>query len=124
MNNVLSPRSVSPIRDERYATLWETSGVQTGLSSLSAAFVEVDVGATSPLHWHESTEEIYMIVEGKGIMYFDGHSFPLTVGDCVSIPLRVLHAVGNVGNAPLRMWVATSPPYDDNDDFEIDEVPS
>lgn len=116
---VLNLGRVAQLRDPRYATLWELAGPNTGLSLLSAAFVEVDPGATSPLHWHAKTEEIYMIVEGRGLMYLGGQVVSVSSGDCVTIPTRVVHAIENSGNAPLRMWVVTSPPYTDNDDFEI-----
>ena len=113
-------RGVAQMRDPRYATLWELAGSQTGLTLLSAAFVEVDIGAASPRHWHEKTEEIYMIVEGKGIMHIDDQLLPIGPGDCVTIPVRLVHAIDNTGTTPLRMWVVTSPPYTDGDDFEVE----
>lgn len=108
---------VAHMRDPQYANLWELAGPQTGLSLLSAAFFEVDVGATSPRAWHEKTEEIYMIVEGKGVMYIGEMEMPIRAGDCISIPLRHVHAVANTGTTPLRMWVVTSPPYSEDDDI-------
>ncbi len=115
---ILSAQNVAPFRDDRYATLWELAGPPSGLFTISAAFVTVDPGKTSPRHWHEDTEEIYMIVSGSGVMYLGDVVQPISPGDCVSIPLRVEHAIGNLGSEPLTMWVATSPPYDENDDFE------
>ncbi|CAN1527953.1 {ManC} Mannose-6-phosphate isomerase [Rhabdaerophilaceae bacterium] len=117
---VLSTEGVASVRDPRYATLWELSGPQTHLALLSAAFVEVDPGSTSPLHWHAVTEEIYMIVAGTGEMYLGDDVIKITAGDCVSIPTRTVHAIGNSGVLPLRMWVVTSPPYTEGDDFEIE----
>lgn len=108
------------MRDPRYATLWEVSGPQTGLSLLSAAFAEVDIGATSPRHWHEQTEEMYLILSGTGVMILGDDRVPVGPRDCVSIPIRLVHAIGNTGTVPLRMWVVTSPPYTDGDDFEVD----
>jgi mannose-6-phosphate isomerase-like protein (cupin superfamily) len=121
MNKLIMKQGrVAHMRDPRYATLWELSGPQTGLSLISAAFVEVDPGATSPRHWHEQTEEIYAIVEGSGVMYLGEEVLPLCPGDCVSIPTRLIHAIGNTGAMPLRMWVVTSPPYTEDDDFEVE----
>lgn len=111
---------VASLRDPRYATLWELAGPQTGLSLLSAALVEVDSGATSPRHWHEKTQELYLIVEGSGVMHLGEQSVPIGTGDCVTIPVRLVHAVGNTGTMPLRMWVVTSPPYTEADDFEVE----
>lgn len=112
--------AVVPIRDERYATLWEMAGPETGLVSISAAFVAVDPGKTSPLHHHEQTEEIYMVTSGTGVMYLGDERREVTAGDCISISTGIVHAIGNPGPEVLEMWVATSPPYCEKDDFEQD----
>ena len=117
---ILRRGGVEPLRDPRYATLWVLGGPDTGLKTLSAAFVAVDPGAVSPLHWHALTEELYMIVSGWGVMHLDGEDFPVGPGDSISIPLGVVHAIGASGTEPLTMWVATSPPYTDDDDFEVE----
>lgn len=109
-----------PLRDPRYATLWELGGPATGLNAISAAFVEVDAGAVSPRHYHEETEEMYLIVSGRGVMHLDGADFPVEPGDSISIPIGIVHAIGAVGPGPLTMWVCTSPPYTDDDDFEVE----
>ncbi|MEA3011709.1 MAG: hypothetical protein QOD42_254 [Sphingomonadales bacterium] len=111
---------VTAFRDDRYATLWELAGPPSGLRTMSAALAIVDPGKTSPPHWHEATEEIYMIVSGSGLMYLGDAVRHVSSGDCVSIPVGLVHAIGNPGPEPLTMWVATSPPYDEQDDFEID----
>jgi len=113
-------KDVPCFRDKRYATLWELSGLRTGLSAISSAFVSVDPGAISPRHWHDATEEIYMIVSGCGMIYLGESTQRVSPGDCVSIPLGLVHAIGNPGPEPLLMWVATSPPYDERDDFEVE----
>lgn len=117
---ILRRRNVTPLRDPRYATLWELGGPDTGLKALSAAFVTVDPGAVSPRHWHEKTEEMYLITAGRGVMHLDGENLPVRPGDSISIPVGVVHAIGNSGHAPLTFWVVTSPPYAEEDDFEVE----
>jgi mannose-6-phosphate isomerase-like protein (cupin superfamily) len=82
------------LRDDRYATLEEMAGPQTGLFKLSAAYVVVDSGRTSPRHWHASTEEIYAVVSGRGVMSIGNRNFEVSVGDCISIPVNTVHAIG------------------------------
>lgn len=117
---ILSRGDVQPLRDPRYATLWELGGPDTGLNCLSAAFVTVDPGAVSPRHWHEATEEMYLVVAGQGVMHLDGADYPVGPGDSISIPIGIVHAIGAVGPEPLILWVVTSPPYTEDDDFEIE----
>lgn len=117
---IIGRAAVTPIRDDRYATLWEMGGPDTGLSCLSVAFVTVDPGKTSPLHYHQRTEEVYMIARGRGLMYIGNKRQEIIAGDCVSIPVGIVHAVGNPGPDPLEMWVATSPQYCEEDDFEVE----
>lgn len=109
---------VVPLRDERYATLWETGGAATGLACLSACFVTVDSGRASPLHHHNKTEELYLIVAGAGVMRFGECRAPIRASDCISIPAGVAHAIENPAATPLTMRVVTSPPYGEDDDFE------
>jgi len=120
---ILRRGNVTPLRDPRYATLWELGGPDTGLKTLSAALVSVDPGAVSPRHWHHMTEEMYLITAGRGVVHLDGQDLPVRPGDSISIPPGVVHAIGNPGRGPLTMWVVTSPPYTEGDDFEVDEQP-
>jgi mannose-6-phosphate isomerase-like protein (cupin superfamily) len=117
---ILRRGDVKPLRDPRYATLWELGGTTTGLKALSAAFVKVDPGAASPRHWHERTEEMYLITTGEGVMHMDGEDLPVAAGDGISIPIGVVHAIANPGSRPLTMWVVTSPPYAEEDDYEVE----
>lgn len=118
---ILRREAATPLRDPRYATLWELGGPDTGLKAVSAAFVAVDPGAVSPLHWHQKTEEMYFVTAGRGVMHLDGEELPVRPGDSISIPIGVVHAIGNPGDVPLTFWVVTSPPYAEEDDFEVED---
>ncbi|HVV61675.1 MAG TPA: cupin domain-containing protein [Pseudolabrys sp.] len=107
------------LRDPRYGVVVELAGPATGLASMGVAWVEVDIGAISPAHWHEKTEEVYAIIEGQGEMYLDGEGFSVTEGDVISIKPGVVHAIKNPGPEPLRLIVATAPGYDEADDHEV-----
>jgi len=106
-----------------YGTIRELAGVMTGLPQLGLAWVEVDAGALSPLHYHLKMSELYFVVEGRGEMWLDGEAFPVVAGQSVSIVPGVVHAIGNPGPGPLRFLVATSPSYDPDDDILVDVGP-
>ena len=43
-------------------------------------------GASVPfVHHHTQNEEVYLILEGKGMLYIDGEELPLKEGDCFRI---------------------------------------
>ena len=64
------------------------------------ARVELDPGATSPMHWHPGEEIIYLL-EGS-LEYQVGDQPPVTLkaGDVLFIPARTVHAARNVGSVP------------------------
>ena len=37
------------------------------------------------VHHHTQNEEVYLILEGKGMLYIDGEEVPLKEGDCFRI---------------------------------------
>lgn len=116
---IMSRNAARPLRDERYGTVWETAGPDTGLTELSFAHAEVDVGKTLPAHFHERMSEIYHIIGGTGVMLLDGVPHEIHAGDTISLPPRTIHSLINTGTEPVRLLVATSPTYDLKDDHEI-----
>ena len=43
-------------------------------------------GASVPfVHHHTQNEEVYLILEGKGMLYIDGEEVPLKEGDCFGL---------------------------------------
>ena len=58
-------------------------------------------GASVPfVHHHTQNEEVYLILEGKGMLYIDGEELPLKEGDCFRIDPqgeRCLRAADDMG---------------------------
>jgi len=109
-----------PLRDNRYGTVWElvTPG-STGSRQLGIAYVEIDPGGQSPRHYHERTEEAYYFVSGSGSMSIGDERFNVQAGDAVYIPPLAVHSVTNSSNVVLCFISADAPPYDENDDIEV-----
>src|SRR5436853_2894007 len=66
--------------------------------SLAEATIPVD-GATTA-HYHRSTEELYLVVEGLGRLVIDGEQREVAEGDCPLIPPGATHKLFNVGSRP------------------------
>ena len=71
-------------------------------------FVHDDVlepGVSIGPHTHSGDEEVYVILEGRGVMTVDGREHPVQAGDlCVTRDGRS-HSLKNNSEAPLRLLV-------------------
>jgi mannose-6-phosphate isomerase-like protein (cupin superfamily) len=63
-------------------------------------------------HSHEHAENIYYILQGKGIVELDGKRHLVDPGMVIFIPPKVKHAIINTGFEDLIFIVAASPPQD------------
>lgn len=61
-------------------------------------------GGAPPLHKHDDTEQIFYVIDGKGVLRIGvaGEKFQVKPGDIVRIPPRMLHSIQAVGGKPLR----------------------
>jgi len=81
----------------------------------SLAEATVAPGATTRLHRHRATEELYYIVSGHGLMLLDAREFQVQAGDTVCIAPGKPHRITNVGDEPLRLLCCCTPAYHDED---------
>lgn len=82
---------------------------------LSCVLVEVAPGARSRAHWHITSEEIYFVVSGTGLMYLGNQIQALRPGHVVHIPPGVRHVAENNSTTPLQLLVVNAPPYQAGD---------
>lgn len=92
-------------------------GVQ-GNRAQSLAEATVPPGATTLLHRHRETEEIYHFAAGTGVMILGDERFAVRAGDTVAIPPGTAHAVENTGPEAMKILCACSPAYA-HDDTEL-----
>lgn len=85
----------------------------------SLAEAIVAVGASTQLHWHQQSEEIYHITAGEGVMTLGDAEFPVQVGDSICIPPGTRHCIKNTGRAPLHILCCCSPAYANNDTYLV-----
>lgn len=93
-----------------------------GNRNQSLAEATVPPESKTRLHWHRIVEEIYFILEGRGIMTIGEEAFPVSVGDSVLIPPGNPHRIENTGRSPLKVLCACSPAYSHEDTELIDEA--
>lgn len=84
----------------------------------SLAEATVAPGATTQLHRHACTEELYHVTAGSGAMTLGDDCFAVGVGDTVLIPPGTPHCIEATGSEPLRILCCCCPPYS-HDDTEL-----
>ena len=81
----------------------------------SLAEAIVPVGAKTILHRHHTSEEIYHILEGEGLMTLGSETFKVKKGDTIYIPPKTPHRIENIGDTPLRILCCSYPAYSHED---------
>ena len=82
---------------------------------MSVAEATVHPGEETTLHYHKTSDEVYYILEGSGIIEVDGAKADIREGDCIYIKARQKHKVWNTGKQPLKILCICSPPYSHED---------
>ncbi|MDD2318164.1 MAG: cupin domain-containing protein [Desulfobacterales bacterium] len=82
---------------------------------LSLAEAVVPAGERTFMHRHRTSEEIYHITQGSGLVTLGEETFPVEAGDSVCIPPNTVHCIENNGNEPLKILCCCAPAYDHED---------
>jgi mannose-6-phosphate isomerase-like protein (cupin superfamily) len=94
-----------------------------GARNLSVTWVDVPPGAEQRLHSHEDSEQVYVIVRGRGRMYVSGDDEDVGEGDLVFIPPATDHGITNDGSETLVYVSAASPPVSMEELYEVQLAP-
>jgi len=82
-----------------------------GSESLSITWVEGEPESEQGQHAHHKSEQVYVIVAGKGLMHVAGEEKEVGPGTLVFVPKGALHSIRNLGIEKLVFVSATSPPF-------------
>jgi mannose-6-phosphate isomerase-like protein (cupin superfamily) len=85
---------------------------QFGSRNLAVTWVDCAPGSEQRLHSHETEEQVYVIVRGRGLMRAGEEEQEVGEGTLVFIPPRTQHAIRNTGEETLTYVSATSPPFE------------
>jgi mannose-6-phosphate isomerase-like protein (cupin superfamily) len=83
--------------------------------NMSLAEATVGIGQTTEYHLHRTSEEIYYILEGEGLMEIEGEEEGVSKDRVVIIPPGEKHRITNTGSSSLRFLCHCSPSYSDED---------
>jgi len=84
--------------------------------SQSLAEASLEPGQATERHYHRLSEEIYLIVEGGGLMEVDGDKREVTAGDAILIPPGAWHALVARAHG-ARLLCCCAPPYSHDDTY-------
>jgi mannose-6-phosphate isomerase-like protein (cupin superfamily) len=90
----------------------------SGITQCSLAEEILLPGQTVTPHRHREIEEIYYIVEGRGLMTVGDEQREIAAGDAVYVPRANRHTLTNTGTEPIRLLLVCGPAF-----FYEDEVP-
>ncbi|UCH34949.1 MAG: cupin domain-containing protein [Armatimonadota bacterium] len=88
--------------------------------NLSLAEAALEPSASTALHYHEVSEEVYYVTAGRGLLSVADEETEIRAGQAVLIPRRARHRVVNIGDEELVFLCVSSPPYG-HQDTEIEE---
>jgi mannose-6-phosphate isomerase-like protein (cupin superfamily) len=94
-----------------------------GARNLSVTWVDVPPGAEQRSHSHEDSEQVYVIVRGRGRVHVAGDEEDVGEGDLVFIPPATDHGIVNDGTETLVYVTAASPPVSMEELNEVQLAP-
>lgn len=105
-------RDAAPFTTKDGSTIREY--LHTELQSLAEATVRP--GEATRRHYHATSEEIYLVLDGEGTIKLDGVEGVVGPGDAVLIPPGARHQI-TAGASELRFLCCCVPPYSDDDTY-------
>jgi uncharacterized cupin superfamily protein len=83
-----------------------------GAQKLGYSLTLVPPGKSScPFHSHHGEEEMFLILDGEGILRFGSETYPIRRHDVIACPTggaEVAHQIINTGTAPLRYFALSN----------------
>jgi mannose-6-phosphate isomerase-like protein (cupin superfamily) len=105
-------RDASPFTTKDGSTIREY--LHTDRQSLAEAALAP--GQATQRHYHALSEELYLLLEGGGLMEVDGERQPVGPEDAVLIPPGAWHQL-TAGEDGARLLCCCVPPYSDDDTY-------
>jgi len=81
----------------------------------SLAEATLRTGQSTRAHFHPRAEEIYYILQGKGLMRMNGKEFLVGPGHAIAIPAGTPHQMHQQGHEDLVFLCCCAPGYEPED---------
>ncbi|WP_037605040.1 cupin domain-containing protein [Streptacidiphilus rugosus] len=102
-----APADVHGVHGAAGLTHWTCLARRTGLDGdwEAVEWACLPPGGVSGEHLHTRTEEVYLLLSGRGEISLDGRARPVAAGDLVLTGLGTRHGLRNTGTEPLEWLV-------------------
>ncbi len=81
----------------------------------SLAEASLPMGGSTERHYHKVSEELYYLLEGRGVMEIDGEEREVGPGDAILIPAGTWHEIRAAEE--MRFLCCCAPPYAHEDTY-------
>ena len=81
----------------------------------SLAEATLPEGGATERHYHKMSEELYYLLEGRGVMEIDGKTREVGPGDAILIPAGAWHEIK--ATKAMRFLCCCAPPYEHEDTY-------
>jgi mannose-6-phosphate isomerase-like protein (cupin superfamily) len=81
----------------------------------SLAEATLPEGGATERHYHKMSEELYYLLEGRGVMEIDGKTREVGPGDAILIPAGARHEIK--ATKAMRFLCCCAPPYEHEDTY-------
>ena len=85
----------------------------------SIALARVDVGKHTYKH-RLTQQEIYIILDGEGLMHIDEQISTVKSGDIIVVPAKTVQWIENSSSAELIFYALVNPPWSEAGDQRLD----
>ncbi|MCX6901826.1 MAG: cupin domain-containing protein [Verrucomicrobia bacterium] len=82
------------------------------IRNLSLAEAILPPGGATQEHYHVATDEIYYILQGRGLMCMGSDQRAVGPLDAIAIPANQRHSIVNTGDEPLVFLCCCAPTYE------------
>lgn len=113
---------VNQLRDQTPFTTADGSTIRSILDATNApvqnqslAEASLPEGAATERHYHKLSEEIYFMLDGRGMMEIDGHEREVGPGDAILIPPGAWHQI--TASTSIRFLCCCAPVYAHEDTY-------
>jgi mannose-6-phosphate isomerase-like protein (cupin superfamily) len=105
--NTSNPADVHGVHGADGLTHWTCLARRAALHGAWEAveWASLPPGGASGEHLHTRTEEVYLLLSGRGEIALDGRRSPVAAGDLVLTGLGTTHGLRNTGDGPLDWLV-------------------
>jgi quercetin dioxygenase-like cupin family protein len=85
-----------------------------GARQIEVLLGQIRQGQGALPHAHPGIEQVCYLLEGRAVAEVGGQRQELGPGDCCFFPADAMHSFTVVGDAPVRVLVVYSPPYEES----------